>query len=100
MVLTSSPTKILCKSVKGFLGYDWTYKQTEFTITSSSIYKYLVRNTVAFSLAAIAHWDWPDHWPQLFDILIQVQSAFLGEGISIFINVILDCSQCPGVFDL
>jgi len=30
-----------------------------------------VRNTVAFSLAAIAHWDWPDHWPQLFDILMQ-----------------------------
>jgi len=30
-----------------------------------------VRNTVAFSLAAIAHWDWPDHWPQLFQILMQ-----------------------------
>lgn len=29
-----------------------------------------VRNTVAFSLSAIAHWDWPDHWPQLFDILM------------------------------
>jgi len=32
-----------------------------------------VRNTVAFSLAAIAHWDWPDHWPQLFQILMQVR---------------------------
>jgi hypothetical protein len=31
-----------------------------------------VRNSVAFSLSAIAHWDWPDHWPQLFDILMQV----------------------------
>jgi len=30
-----------------------------------------VRNTVAFSLAAIAHWDWPDHWPELFEILMQ-----------------------------
>jgi len=30
-----------------------------------------VRNTVAFSIAAIAHWDWPDHWPQLFEILMQ-----------------------------
>lgn len=29
-----------------------------------------VRNTVAFSLSAIAHWDWPDHWPQLFDLLM------------------------------
>ena len=83
MVLTSSPTKILGKSVKGFLSYDWTYKLTEFTITYSSIYKYLVRNTVAFSLAAIAHWDWPDHWPQLFDILIQVQSAFWKEFLSL-----------------
>lgn len=34
-----------------------------------------VRNTVAFSLAAIAHWDWPDHWPQLFDILIEAMKA-------------------------
>ena len=25
---------------------------------------------MAFSLSAIAHWDWPDHWPQLFDILM------------------------------
>ena len=32
----------------------------------------LVRNTVAFSIAAIAHWDWPDHWPHLFEILMQV----------------------------
>ena len=31
-----------------------------------------VRNTVAFSIATIAQWDWPDHWPQLFDILMQV----------------------------
>jgi len=30
-----------------------------------------VRNTVAFSLASIASWDWPDQWPQLFDILMQ-----------------------------
>lgn len=36
---------------------------------SESISK--VRNSVAYSLAAIAHWDWPDHWPQLFDILMQ-----------------------------
>jgi hypothetical protein len=34
-----------------------------------------VRNSVAYSLAAIAHWDWPDHWPQLFDILMQVRSC-------------------------
>ena len=34
-----------------------------------------VRNTVAFCLAAIAHWDWPDAWPQLFDILMQAMKV-------------------------
>ena len=34
-----------------------------------------VRNTVAFSLAGIAHWDWPDSWPQLFDILMEAIRA-------------------------
>jgi len=34
-----------------------------------------VRNTVAFSLAGIAHWDWPDHWPQLFDVLMEAMRA-------------------------
>jgi len=34
-----------------------------------------VRNTVAFCLAAIAHWDWPDAWPQLFDILMEAMKA-------------------------
>jgi len=34
-----------------------------------------VRNTVAFSLAGIAHWDWPDHWPQLFDVLMEALRA-------------------------
>ena len=34
-----------------------------------------VRNTVAFSLAGIAHWDWPDAWPGLFDILMEAIRA-------------------------
>ena len=34
-----------------------------------------VRNTVAFCLAAIAHWDWPDAWPQLFDILMEAMKV-------------------------
>ena len=34
-----------------------------------------VRNTVAFSLTGIAHWDWPDHWPQLFDVLMEAMRA-------------------------
>ena len=34
-----------------------------------------MRNTVAFSIAGIAHWDWPDSWPQLFDILMEAIRA-------------------------
>jgi len=34
-----------------------------------------VRNTVAFSMAGIAHWDWPDQWPNLFDILMEAMRA-------------------------
>jgi hypothetical protein len=30
---------------------------------------------VAYTISAIATWDWPDQWPELFDILM----AFLKE---------------------
>ena len=30
---------------------------------------------MAFSMAGIAHWDWPDAWPQLFDILMEAIRA-------------------------
>jgi len=29
-----------------------------------------VRNSVAYTISTIASWDWPDHWPELFDILM------------------------------
>lgn len=29
-----------------------------------------VRSTVAYAIAAIAHWDWPEDWPELFDQLM------------------------------
>lgn len=29
-----------------------------------------LRSAVAFSLSAIAHWEWPEQWPQLLDILL------------------------------
>lgn len=29
-----------------------------------------VRNTVAYAVAAIAHWDWPESWPDLFEQLM------------------------------
>ncbi|XP_043478720.1 importin-9 isoform X2 [Leptopilina heterotoma] len=29
-----------------------------------------VRTAVAYAISAIAHWDWPENWPGLFDILV------------------------------
>ena len=29
-----------------------------------------VRASVAYALSSIAHWDWPEQWPELFDILM------------------------------
>ena len=28
-----------------------------------------VRSCVAYCISAVAHWDWPDEWPELFNIL-------------------------------
>lgn len=25
---------------------------------------------MAYAISAIAHWDWPENWPALFDILV------------------------------
>ncbi|XP_069694516.1 importin-9 [Periplaneta americana] len=33
-----------------------------------------VRSSVAYAISAIAHWDWPEHWPGLFDILVNYLS--------------------------
>jgi importin-9 len=38
-----------------------------------------IRTVVAYSIAAIAHWDWPEAWPDLFNILIK---ALDGNGIA------------------
>ena len=29
-----------------------------------------IRSLLSAALANIASWDWPDHWPELFDILM------------------------------
>ena len=31
-----------------------------------------VRSSVAYAIAAIAHWDFPEKWPNLFQIIMQV----------------------------
>lgn len=30
-----------------------------------------IRSSVAYALSGIAHWDWPEAWPELFDLLMQ-----------------------------
>ena len=30
-----------------------------------------VRSSVAYAVSAIAHWDWPEAWPGLFQILME-----------------------------
>ena len=34
-----------------------------------------VRAGVAYAISAIAHWDWPEAWPELFDILMQALTS-------------------------
>uniref|UniRef100_A0A7N6F6S0 Importin N-terminal domain-containing protein n=1 Tax=Anabas testudineus TaxID=64144 RepID=A0A7N6F6S0_ANATE len=31
-----------------------------------------VRSSVAYAVSAIAHWDWPEAWPQLFTLLMEM----------------------------
>ncbi|KAK6177118.1 hypothetical protein SNE40_015285 [Patella caerulea] len=30
-----------------------------------------VRTSIAYAISAIAHWDWPETWPNLFDIMMR-----------------------------
>ncbi|CAL1541790.1 unnamed protein product [Lymnaea stagnalis] len=40
---------------------------------SESISK--VRSSIAYAVSAIAHWDWPDVWPELFPLLMQALTS-------------------------
>lgn len=31
-----------------------------------------VRSSVAYAVSAVAHWDWPEAWPQLFSLLMDM----------------------------
>lgn len=31
-----------------------------------------VRSSVAYAVSAIAHWDWPEAWPQLLTLLMEM----------------------------
>jgi len=34
-----------------------------------------VRVSVAYAVSAIAHWDWPEAWPELFGILMEALAS-------------------------
>lgn len=34
-----------------------------------------VRSSVAYAVSAIAHWDWPESWPKLFQILMEALTS-------------------------
>lgn len=34
-----------------------------------------IRNTVAYTISSIASFDWPEHWPELFDIIVKCLSG-------------------------
>ena len=31
-----------------------------------------MRNSVAYTISTIASWDWPDSWPELFEVLMNL----------------------------
>lgn len=31
-----------------------------------------MRSSVAYAVSAIAHWDWPEAWPELFNLLMEM----------------------------
>ena len=34
-----------------------------------------VRSSVAYAVSAIAQWDWPEQWPELFHILVEALTS-------------------------
>lgn len=34
-----------------------------------------VRTSVAYAVSAIAHWDWPESWPELFQLLMEALAS-------------------------
>ena len=57
-----------------------------------------VRNIISMILATIGHWEWPDVWPQLFNILMEAIKAdhqFAVQGaITVFKELSRDLTDC------
>ena len=41
-----------------------------------------IRKSVAFAIASLAHWDWPEQWPQLFGNFFLFFIQLINLGIS------------------
>ena len=67
-----------------------------------------VRSTVAYAISKIAQWDWPDHWPNLFEMLVQFLNSPNADLVHGTMRVLAEISrdlplsdtQLPGVVRL
>ncbi len=55
-----------------------------------------IRSTVAYAVATLAHWDWPEQWPQLFGILI---NALNGNGPNSGTTSVIDLNAVHGALE-
>ncbi|XP_005100562.2 importin-9 isoform X2 [Aplysia californica] len=58
---------------------------------SESISK--VRSSIAYAISAIAHWDWPELWPDLFPLLMQALTSGQPNAVHGSMRVLSEFSQ-------
>ena len=49
-----------------------------------------IRLGVAHAISAVAHWDWPDEWPTLFDTMMVLLMRGGGDGLHGSMSVLLE----------
>ncbi|XP_076807350.1 importin-9-like [Clavelina lepadiformis] len=52
-----------------------------------------IRGTVAYAISAIAHWDWPDEWPELFPLLMEAVNSGEPDAVHGSMRVLAECSR-------
>ena len=57
-----------------------------------------VRSSVAYAVSAIAHWDWPEAWPGLFQILMEALTAGNSDAVHGAMRVLT--GGCDGYLDV
>ncbi len=56
-----------------------------------------VRSSVAYAVSAIAHWDWPEAWPELFQILMEALTSGNSDAVHGAMRVLTgESTQRPG----